>query len=58
VSFRVHPVEIILNTVAVFIAAAVFYAAAHAWMPGVWGGTFLLLMACLVMAHIDERTKS
>jgi sterol desaturase/sphingolipid hydroxylase (fatty acid hydroxylase superfamily) len=58
VSLRVHPVEIILNTVAVLIAVAVFVAAANAWMPGVWGGTFLLAVVCLVMAHIDERTKS
>jgi sterol desaturase/sphingolipid hydroxylase (fatty acid hydroxylase superfamily) len=58
VSLRVHPVEIILNTVAALIAVAVFVAASHAWMPGVWVGTFLLLMVCLVMAHIDERTKS
>ena len=56
-SFRVHPVEVILNTVAVLITVAVFVAAANAWMGGVWGGVFLLLMVCVVMAHIDERTK-
>jgi sterol desaturase/sphingolipid hydroxylase (fatty acid hydroxylase superfamily) len=57
VSLRVHPAEIILNTVAVLIAVAVFVAAAHANMVGVWVGTFLVLVICVVMAHIDERTR-